>query len=683
MSLKSEEKSPIYSEEELVFVLAIAGRIDAQGRLLAKQLDKDRTIHDWYNIADSLSSSCSMLKYVISMFFPAYNNAKALHDFLLSPEGIAIVTGEALFLVAFSFLAGRLERDPTAKDDPVKKAIIIAWPYFRDVMKGMKNSYKALNTAFSIASTITGADLKSVLIPAGLLLGLFAAANRILIRYLGDKRKAKQTANDNFLAEILAMRSFSEADLDKLYERHEVQFVDDIEWIVALGAMGFGGFLDGVYLYAGLVTLAVLSPPAFLAMAIISGFYTIVCVISRLYEEYDNQIKLLASQTKCELALVAKELEATYARLLIWERKININGAEHDATSKHLREDVVILIERFEALRKILKRQTNDTYLTAALYGLRQGLFTYGVLAGLLFMLTAVFYISAIVFPPALLIACISSGLVFIIGVMACTMYNHYCHLQDQPREENEPFHDLVVMKDKIKENIDAKFLSGIRFEQAMKDGKNFKDSPSYSFPKWFEVIRSFLAGISKGNNFANVAGTPLQDVDPQSHDHDSPAMLMLTICCTTAFSIILALRALARELKTKEPVVEAQVKPTPEVISKAEPAPAPNQPEPVSATVPQSTPISTIPTPTPAFGSPADKPKTKVFTSTAPSGETQTWVRWESSKSAQKSSPGSLPKVRSGLDLFGLFGRTSQIRAPSFPHIWRKFNENTVQGLV
>ncbi|MFT4059613.1 MAG: hypothetical protein QM652_08705 [Legionella sp.] len=672
MSPQSEEGSPL-NHRELVFILAIARRIEAQGRLQAEQLDKNRTIYEWFNLVDSLSCSCSMLKYAIEVFFPAYNNANTFRDFLISPQGTAIVISEIFFLVTFSFLACRLESDNSAKNDPVKKFIIGAWPYFRDLMKGMKNAYKAWKAAILIFDTLTGIDARSLIIPLGLIIGVLATANRIYIRYFDDVRKKMQSENEKFLAEILAIRSLNtleklEAKLEaKLKEKREKQQeiwgMSDEARIHAFLAKGLGGFIDGIYLYGGLVTLAVLTPQAFLTMSVVSGIYTLVCVISRLYEEYDNQLKLTILQTKCELVLVAKKLEITYVDLLYLEKRKESLTADEKQRVLSRRNNIVSLMRRFEELRKELKYQTTDTYLTAALYGLRQGLFTYGVLAGFLFMVTAVCSISTTAFPPIFLMACISSGLAFIIGVSACMMYNHYQHLKNQPKEADESFYHLVVMKDEIEKNINIRLLSNNVFYDALENGKNPKPSPTYSFPKWLEVLRSFFSGISKGNNFALFIGVRLQDRNQQTHEHDVSFMLMLTIFCASVFSFILTARALAKELKpVKDAVIEtAVVNPDSKLISAK------------SEVV------------KPAVFKQEEPPKTELK-----AREGETWVCWESSRSKNKSLHGSLPRSSSLLNLFGfgLFSKVpSNLRAsePSFP-LQQNVNDDyhrTIQGLV
>ncbi len=88
-------------------------------------------------------------------------------------------------------------------------------------------------------------------------------------------------------------------------------------WLNSLALLGaaYGGIVDGLYLYMGALALAVLSPPAFILMLSCSLIFSLLCVITRVYEEYDFQRKFHATQAKIELALCGKELEALLATL--------------------------------------------------------------------------------------------------------------------------------------------------------------------------------------------------------------------------------------------------------------------------------------------------------------------------------------------------------------------------------
>lgn len=555
MSNKGEEGSSLNSKE-LVFLLAIAGRIDAQSRLLAQKLDKDRYIYHAYAVLDSLSSSYSMFKYFLEVFI-AKSDAELIRKILTSPEGIAAVAAEAMFLVSFSFLASVFDGE---ENNSVKKFIAAAWPYFRDVMKGLKNAYKGWRSTVQVLSMISGMDLKYMVIPVGLVLGVFAAANRFWIRSMVERRKKQMNENKELLLEIQQLTSLAPLERKSYLDRIEYQSAEDRFY--AFLAVGTGGLIDGLYLYIGVVSLSVLSPPLFLAMAVISALYTLACVVTRIYEEYDFQLRLEITQTRCKLALTTKELELTYAQLIDLKENANRKAVDPLELSR-LKRKVCKLIQEFEEERQLLQNQTNHSYITAGLLGMKYGLFAYGVLTSILFTVSTVFLITASAFPPALLAAFIVSGLVLMVGMTAYMLHAHYQHMQKQKEEleKEHPYAQVKAMKKDLEEQKDAQLLTADHFKTSLKDGLCISSSPQSFFQERCEVGRSLASGISKGFNFSNFVTTPFQEMDSEGHYQDTPAMGVLAIANAVLFSSILGLRALARglgrpplgQVKTKE----------------------------------------------------------------------------------------------------------------------------------
>jgi len=543
MSIKGEEGSSLNSKE-LVFLLAIAGRIDAQSRLLAQKLDKDRYIYHAYAVLDSLSSSYSMFKYFLEVFI-AKSDADLIRKILTSPEGIAAVASEAIFLVSFSFLASVFDGE---ENNSVKKFIAAAWPYFRDVMKGLKNAYKGWRSTVQLISMISGMDLKYMVIPVGLVLGVFAAANRFWIRSMVERRKKQMNDNKELLLEIQQLTSLAPLERKSYLDRIEYQSAEDRFY--AFLAVGTGGLIDGLYLYIGVVSLSVLSPPLFLAMAVVSALYTVACVVTRVYEEYDFQLRLEITQTRCKLALTTKELELTYAKLI--ELKENGNRKAVDPLElKRLKKQVCQLIQEFEEERQLLQNQTNHSYLTAGLLGMKYGLFAYGVLTSILFTVSTVFLISASAFPPALLAAFIVSGLVLMAGMTAYTLHAHYRHMQQQKAEleKEHPYEQVQAMKKELEGQKEAELLTADHFKTSLKDGLCISSSPQSFFQERCEVGRSLASGLSKGFNFSNFVMSPFQEMDSEGHYQETPAMGLLAIANAVLFSLVLGLRALARGL--------------------------------------------------------------------------------------------------------------------------------------
>ncbi|WP_454784756.1 hypothetical protein [Legionella sp. WA2024007413] len=543
MTIKGEEDSPLKSED-LVFLLAIAGRIDAQSRLLAQKLDKDRYVYHAYAVMDSLSSSYSMFKYFLEVFI-AKSDPDLMHKILTSPEGIAAVAAEAIFLVSFSFLASVYDKE---EKDSLKKLIASAWPYFRDLMKGLKNAYKGWRSTVQVLSLISGMDLKYMVIPVGLFLGVFAAANRLWIRSMVEKRKTQMDQNKELLLKIQQLSSLTPLDLKTYLSKIEYQDTDTR--VHAYLAVATGGFLDGLYLYIGVVSLSVLSPPLLLALSSIGALYTLSCVISRIYEEYDFQLRLEVTQTRCKLALTTKELELTYAKLLELQARHSLKNEDLEEI-RRLKREVCRLIGSFEEEHRLLQDQLTYSYLTAGLLGMKYGLFAYGVLTSILFTASSLSLITAGSFPPALLAVIIVSGLILMIGMTAYTLNAHYKHMKrrEQDDQKDHPYTKIREMKTHIESNVDADILDSETFAKSLTDGLNLDPSPQTFFQEWFEVFRSFASGLSKGNNFSNFALTFYQEVDSEGHYHDTSIMADLAIASGILFSLVLGFRALARGL--------------------------------------------------------------------------------------------------------------------------------------
>ncbi|MGL5742090.1 MAG: hypothetical protein ACRCXC_05865 [Legionella sp.] len=541
MSRKGEEDSAF---QPLAFLLAIAGRIDAQSRILAEKLDKGRYIYHAYSVLDSLSSSYSMFKYFLEVFL-ATNNPDDIHDILNSPEGIAAVSAEAIFLVAFSLLASVFDGE---EKYATKKFIASAWPFFRDVMKGLKNAYKGWRSTVQILSLLSGVELKYMVVPVGLVLGILAAANRFWLRDVVERRKKQMDIHKDLLLKIEELTSFT--DIDREFYFSQIKGQDEKELIRSFFAVAAGGLIDGLYLYAGVVSLSVLSPPLFIEMTAISAFYTLACVVTRIYEEYDFQLRLLITQTKCKFALVSKELQCTYATLLALQQKMEKTPRDLEEI-KRLKLEVSRLIKEFEALRNLLKEQTTHSYFTAGLLGMKYGLYAYGSLTSVLFMVSTVFLVTAATFPPALLAGFIVSGLALMIGFTLFSLASHYFHVQEQKKlsEADQPYAQLMEMKEHIDTQDEAEILTADVFGESLKDGNKVPSSPQFFFQEWFEVFRSLASGLSKGYNFSGFAGSSMQEMDEQGHYHDTHVMAVLAGINAVLFSMVLGLRALARGL--------------------------------------------------------------------------------------------------------------------------------------
>jgi hypothetical protein len=551
MSTQDDDNQAL-KPKDLVFILAIAGRIDAQARISAQELEKSRHIYYAYSVVDSLSSSYSMFKYFFDVCLGG--SADDMHDVLSTPGGIIGIALESLFLVGFSFLACHFDG---ADKGTFQKKLADAWPYFRDVMKGLKNAYKGWRSVVAVCSLMGVVGMNALIIPIGVGLGILAAANRYFMRSITEARKAMMVNNTTTLLDLLKRGALTTKEA-QLYLKDKpnlkdnpIQYQTNQERYLGFASAGLGGLIDGLYLYAGALTLAVLAPPLLIALASFCAFYTLGCVITRLYEEYDFQLRLMITQTKCQLVLLTKQLQTHYAELLVLEGKTQ-KSDEELAEIQRLKKHLCGLIGEFDIHKKMLEQQTSRTYYSAALLGLKNGLYAYGALSSILFLVAVFMSLGGVAFPPAAVAAIVCIGLVFIVGFMVHSFVANREHLQRQKKEDEQAVHYKELLE--MKQHLEAKpqatpSLSTQQMSQSLREGLSVKPAPQYFFQEWFEVIRSLFSGLGKGQKFSDFAGNSLQETDQDGHYQNTPIMYILGALNALFFGIVLGLRALARGL--------------------------------------------------------------------------------------------------------------------------------------
>jgi hypothetical protein len=586
MSFTSEDDSPKRSRV-LVFLLAIAGRLDAQARIAADKLDKNHVIYEAYSILDAAGLGLSMLRYVFAEFISNNEDPEVLKQIMSSPEGIVSICLEMGFLISFSFLASYFEREVKGKEKGkekekekekekifiIKYCIVEFWPYFRDLLKGFKNGYRDCKTIAQIVSVFTKTDLRYLAAPAGLALGFVMALNRCWLLSMRNERKKMAAINEKILDGFRGLNT-----LNRESHKNElkcISYQSNQKRIQSYFSVGVGGVFDGIYLYAGLPTLAVLSFPAFIALVALSTFYMVACLISRLYDEYDDQLRLTVTQNWCRLTLVSKELEATYIDLLVLQRKEKKNESDW-ARITMARNATIKLIECFEKLSKRLRNQLNISYLSMVLLGVRNGLFSYGVLASFLFSVAMVFSLTPALFPPVALIACVCSGLLFMAGMAVYYCWDHYKKMGKKQNEENEKkesLANLIEMKDKIQKEINPVRViqEGHELKKFLKISTEFNIPSKNNFQEESEILRVTGSAMGKGYNFVMFANIPFKDDNLQDHTHDSSIAFILAVASTILFIIVFFLRALARGFKAEKPKQASIPAPTEVIQAKSE----------------------------------------------------------------------------------------------------------------
>jgi hypothetical protein len=395
-----------------------------------------------------------------------------------------------------------------------------------------------------------------------------------------EKRKKMDDDNKKLLRKIERLSPLTSI-IHKHYSK-KIHSQSEEEQIHAYLAASTNGFLDGLYLYMGVLSLAAFSYALFLAMAVFSAIYVVACIITRIYEEYEFQVKHEIIQTKCKLGLRAKELEIVYNRLILLKGNDTPNLSEIN----NLKQEFCTLLPRLEKQRLVLNKQTTQSYWTMGLLGMKYGLYGYGAVTSILFTSSSLFFLSSMVIPPALLAVFIVSGIVLMLGFTAYNLREQHLNVQKKKQEEDSEavrsYAKLNEMKSCLELGNDAGILPIEVFNKSLQDSIPAESSPKSSFLAWFEALRSSASGLAKGSNLATAV----------TMQQDASVTNALATILALLFLVIMFLRALARGFgRQTQSTPEQNPPPEPEHNQPmATPKPKPSKPsKPLHESAPSS----------------------------------------------------------------------------------------------
>lgn len=490
---------------------------------LAKRLHRAGHIYAVYGALDGLSLSYSMLKYsfdVICAGCDTVKSAHMMHEWMVTPGGALAAASEAVVFIGFSLLANLFKRNDK---QALKRYIAILWPYCRDTMKRLKNAYKGIRSTLQVASILGGKSLRDLILPIGLTLGVLSVVNRIFYRRILNRRKDMMKSNGQLSADIRACHRLNQQQAEIFRKRISQNQQTESERTWGLFSQVFGGVLDGLYLYMGVMMLAGLAPPLFVAMSAICTVFAALCVASRVYEEYHFQRQLHISRAKTELALCVKAVESLREELLAGENKENKTNIQQTLVKR-----LQVLSQKRTALHALIKL----SYTSAVLSGVQHGLAAYGAIASVLFAVATINTLLMASFPPILLVGGILAGVACLIGFVAHALYKNYLHRRKL--DENASKHRSEEALENGADTCPEKQLT---------DGTLIDETPQFFFQEGFEVVRSFFSGITKGQKSVDYTVTPWQEPNEQ----DFPVIFGLVAASSAVYSVSLALRAYAQ----------------------------------------------------------------------------------------------------------------------------------------
>lgn len=373
----------------------------------------------------------------------------------------------------------------------------------------------------------------------------------------------------------------------------------------------YGGVVDGLYLYMGALGLTLLSPPVFMAMAVCSAVFALMCVTTRIYEEVDFQRKLQATEAKVEVALCCKEIEliaGTFRRISspilrpsdaelgtlytelqqsdnpeikeqVVELGILLNTmnslSQQKSTQPYIEARQVYMAKLKEIYQKEIKFKADDlkakrnklrslvmsSGALTVFAGLRSGLAAYGAITSLMFAVATINAIFLIPFSATFLIAGVTLGMACVMAfvIQAFIMSSS----EPLPSADLDGSNGLIMLLASLKQ--DPNGLAPRREPQdldvgvvknAVLEGMDVVLPPRSYLTDWLETVRSFGSGLAKGPKLLELVISMWRGLSAQEPGDHAPLCFQVALLSAVVQALIFAFRALAKGVGRDTPDV-------------------------------------------------------------------------------------------------------------------------------
>lgn len=260
---------------------------------------------------DSGKLSMSMIKYGFDIFLTNGElAAQAMHEWITSPVGAAITILGTISFIGFALLANKLDREDK---NPFKRYIATLWPYIRDSLKSLRNTLRGVSSTLTLLYLVDLQDLRHLIIPLGLSLGILSVLNRIWIRYKSNQQNKMLEKNISLLDEIEGFNELTWEQIDdfrKKISKQSKQFI-----ALSLFSSVLSGLIDGINPYIGALAVGTMMPPILVVITVFCCIYFLATLTMRIYDEINMQHRLYVAQKNVELILLEKEIDFLVIRL--------------------------------------------------------------------------------------------------------------------------------------------------------------------------------------------------------------------------------------------------------------------------------------------------------------------------------------------------------------------------------
>ena len=564
--------------------------------------------HNWlyglFGILDGLNCSFSILRYYFDAYYANSSDSSAdmLHDWLMTPEGAAFLIIESSMFMVGAYYGNQYDtKNLSKKDTTWRGGIALYWPYFRDGMKALKNGYRGVRNAIVFAEMMSiVSNVRYLVMPAGIALGAISMVNRPLLRKIRDKRTAE---SKQLSALIIEMEGFqtkfnpsNQAELNsfrKALDDQQQKINDELNqnntpnlwknefksqdfWLLAYCSATFNGLLDAPNLYFGAITLTVMAPAPWIMIAV--AIFATVCLITRIFEEYDGQRQWLLVQSNLKLELSRNKLALFLDELKIHSGCNTGTLEERETTKQGIYKQLnEAMLEYTQHLNDRDKHSVRP-FWSILLAAMTNGIDAYGALSSMIFAISTIYLMLSIPFPPLLLITFIVTGtLCLTLPVVYAIKEAYFNPTSPTTTTQPIPIEGLFSVEtlqkrietggiDKTKENMMAKGAA--------------LPSQHVFYKDWFEICRLLFAGVNKGSRSAEFVILAAEVLHNDGQHPDPDSILALAGVAAAFFGGVFLLKGITKVRDKTSPSIAPKTKTIETVVSdpvadeKKEPAP-------------------------------------------------------------------------------------------------------------
>ena len=280
------------------------------------------------------------------------------------------------------------------------------------------------------------------------------------------------------------------------------KIVEQPKWLMYFTYMAvfLCALIDSSYFYIGVLFISLLNPAQFISMLAMAAVMMVICLVGRLYEEYNYQKVFTVSQIEVRLntqKTLCRDLFKQYQKLQEEIKELSEQPSEHDSgedfvsisqlfdseaqiefakkerliqdkkvKQAEILEKLKVALQEYDEEQRTLDSTLHMSTTEAFFRGLRNGLSSQGVVSSLMFLGAVIMLLSGVPCPPLFLISMMAISFAYMAYSITTFMLSHREYERNYKKLEPQKFEELTGDNDadfdkltEIKTNLDENVI--------------------------------------------------------------------------------------------------------------------------------------------------------------------------------------------------------------------------------